>query len=60
MIGRSAIIYTDTFIMMSGLLASYSMVKEFDQKKKISFKDKILSRYIRLVFTQIFYNFFYM
>lgn len=47
MIGRSAILYTDTFILMSGLLLSYSLIKELDEKRRINFKERLISRLVR-------------
>ncbi|KAJ9593680.1 hypothetical protein L9F63_014775, partial [Diploptera punctata] len=46
-IGRTAIIYTDTFILLSGLLTSYSILRELDRKRKINIWKKYLMRYIR-------------
>ncbi|KAK6625956.1 hypothetical protein RUM43_006255 [Polyplax serrata] len=47
MLGRSAILYTDSFIMISGILASYSFVKSLDRKRTINFKDKLINRLVR-------------
>lgn len=47
-LGRTAIIYTDTFILLSGALVAYSLVKELDrQKGRINFKSKYISRFLR-------------
>ncbi|XP_063233050.1 nose resistant to fluoxetine protein 6-like isoform X2 [Bacillus rossius redtenbacheri] len=47
-IGRISIIYTDSFIMFSGLLTSYSFVKELDERGRLSVWEKYWSRYIRI------------
>nr|CAD7256297.1 unnamed protein product [Timema shepardi] len=46
-IGRTSIIYTDSFIMFSGLLTSYSFLKDLERNKCLNVWEKYLSRYIR-------------
>ncbi|XP_068082920.1 nose resistant to fluoxetine protein 6-like [Anabrus simplex] len=48
-IGRTSVIYTDTFLLISGLLTSYIFIKELERKGKLDIKDKIISRIIRIV-----------
>ncbi|XP_069685548.1 nose resistant to fluoxetine protein 6-like isoform X2 [Periplaneta americana] len=46
---RGACIYTDPFIMMSGLLTSYSFYKELERTKKLNVLQEYVSRLMRLV-----------
>ncbi|XP_059483619.1 nose resistant to fluoxetine protein 6 isoform X2 [Neocloeon triangulifer] len=46
--GRTAILYTDSFIVISGMLVAYSFVKELDKKGNLSFKSKLKSRFLRI------------
>nr|CAD7569101.1 unnamed protein product [Timema californicum] len=46
-IGRTSIIYTDSFIMFSGLLTSYSFLKDLERNKCLNVWEKYISRYIR-------------
>ncbi|XP_047004642.1 uncharacterized protein LOC124622896 [Schistocerca americana] len=48
-IGRTAIVYTDSFIVLSGLLTSYSVIGELDRKKGFSVFGKVCSRVFRLL-----------
>lgn len=57
MIGRAAILYTDSFILISGLLTSFSMIKELDREKKLNVKRSFISRYVRSVVIRKYRNF---
>ncbi|KAJ4432538.1 hypothetical protein ANN_21161 [Periplaneta americana] len=46
---RGACIYTDPFIMMSGLLTSYSFYKELERTKKLNVLQEYVSRLMRYV-----------
>nr|XP_018902033.1 PREDICTED: nose resistant to fluoxetine protein 6-like [Bemisia tabaci] len=46
---RAASLYTDPFIMLSGLLTSYVFFKQFEKNKSISVPKEISSRLLRLV-----------
>lgn len=46
---RGACIHTDPFIMISGLLTSYSFYKELEHKKRLDIPREYLSRLMRLV-----------
>ncbi|KAH0564337.1 nose resistant to fluoxetine protein 6-like [Cotesia glomerata] len=48
-LGRAASLYTDPFIMLSGLLTTYSLVQQLDKSGKIDIKKEYLSRLLRLV-----------
>ncbi|XP_057327425.1 nose resistant to fluoxetine protein 6 isoform X1 [Microplitis mediator] len=48
-LGRAASLYTDPFIMLSGLLTTYSFVQQLDRSGKIDVKREYLSRLLRLV-----------
>ncbi|KAF6216345.1 hypothetical protein GE061_000686 [Apolygus lucorum] len=48
-IGRTAIIYTDGFILISGYLSSMSFFKDLRNKGRIDMKESTISRYWRLV-----------
>ncbi|KDR21234.1 Nose resistant to fluoxetine protein 6 [Zootermopsis nevadensis] len=47
-IGRTSIIYTDSFIFISGFLTSHSLLAELDSNKKINICRKYFSRYMRI------------
>ncbi|KAK9874774.1 hypothetical protein WA026_005581 [Henosepilachna vigintioctopunctata] len=47
-IGRTAIIYTDCFMLISGFLNSNSLFKDLDKKHKMMFGDKLISRIFRI------------
>jgi hypothetical protein len=44
---RGACIYTDPFIMMSGLLTSYSFYKQLERKKRLDIPWEYMSRLMR-------------
>jgi hypothetical protein len=44
---RGACIHTDPFIMISGLLTSYSFYKELEHKKRLDIPREYLSRLMR-------------
>ena len=46
-IARIASLYTDSFIMISGLLTSYSFVKTLNKTGKLNLKSEYLNRLIR-------------
>lgn len=46
-VGRAASLYTDPFIMLSGLLTSYSFLGKLKRTGKLNVKDEYLSRLIR-------------
>ncbi|XP_076623887.1 nose resistant to fluoxetine protein 6 isoform X2 [Colletes latitarsis] len=48
-IGRAASLYTDPFIMLSGLLTSYSFIGKLKRTGNLNIRDEYLSRLIRLV-----------
>ncbi|KAK9503636.1 hypothetical protein O3M35_010156 [Rhynocoris fuscipes] len=52
-IARAASLYTDPFIMMSGLLTSYSLGKQYMQTKTINVPREVTSRVMRLIPTLV-------
>lgn len=52
-LGRAASLYTDPFIMLSGLLTTYSLVQQLDKSGKIDIKKEYLSRLLRYIFFYI-------
>ncbi|XP_011502852.1 PREDICTED: nose resistant to fluoxetine protein 6-like [Ceratosolen solmsi marchali] len=48
-IGRAASLYTDPFIMLSGLLTTYSFVGRLDKIGKLNVRNEYLSRLLRIV-----------
>ncbi|XP_021920277.1 O-acyltransferase like protein-like isoform X2 [Zootermopsis nevadensis] len=46
---RGACLYTDVFIMLSGMLTSYSFYKQLERKKRLDVPWEYLSRLMRLV-----------
>ncbi|PNF21733.1 hypothetical protein B7P43_G10363 [Cryptotermes secundus] len=46
-IGRTSILYTDSFIFISGFLASHGLFRELRRDKKINVWGNFLSRYLR-------------
>ncbi|XP_076750177.1 nose resistant to fluoxetine protein 6 isoform X2 [Xylocopa sonorina] len=48
-IGRAASLYTDPFVMISGLLTSYSFIGKLKKTGNLDIKDEYMSRLIRLV-----------
>ncbi|XP_041972895.1 nose resistant to fluoxetine protein 6-like [Aricia agestis] len=47
-IGRSAILYTDSFLYLSGFLNAHNLLKELDRKGTIDVKERLISRWFRL------------
>lgn len=45
---RAGFLYTELFLMISGLLASYSLTKKIEQSKRISFVKEYFDRYLRI------------
>ncbi|XP_066603638.1 nose resistant to fluoxetine protein 6 [Prorops nasuta] len=48
-IGRAASLYTDPFIMLSGLLTAYSFIGRLNKTGKLDIRNEYLSRLLRLV-----------
>ncbi|KAI5700102.1 hypothetical protein M8J75_014303 [Diaphorina citri] len=48
-VARAASLYTDPFIMLSGLLTSYAFLRQFEKNKKINVMKEIVSRCFRLL-----------
>ncbi|XP_046985969.1 nose resistant to fluoxetine protein 6-like [Schistocerca americana] len=48
-LARGASLYTEPFVMLSGLLTSYSFTKEFNRNKKLDLQKEYASRLFRLV-----------
>lgn len=48
-IARAASLYTDPFIMLSGLLTTYAYVKKLERGQEIKMVQELKNRYIRLV-----------
>ncbi|CAG9854245.1 unnamed protein product [Phyllotreta striolata] len=48
-LGRAASLYTDPFLMMSGLLTTYSLLGRLNKTKKLNIIDEYLNRLFRLV-----------
>lgn len=46
---RAAYIYTDVFLMLSGLLMSHSIIGKLQKGQKISFVKEIIGRYLRMM-----------
>lgn len=49
MLGRAASLYTDPFIMLSGLLTTYSLIGKLQRTNKISITDEYISRLFRIL-----------
>ncbi|XP_011558480.3 nose resistant to fluoxetine protein 6 [Plutella xylostella] len=47
-IGRSAILYTDSFLYLSGFLNAHNLLSELDRKGTIDIKSRLISRWFRL------------
>lgn len=47
-IGRSAILYTDSFLYISGYLNAHNLVQELERKDTIDIKGRLISRWFRL------------
>lgn len=45
---RTALVYTDSFLLLSGVLTSFNLTKEIEQKKHIDWIKKYFARFIRL------------
>ncbi|KAG5878798.1 hypothetical protein JTB14_026062 [Gonioctena quinquepunctata] len=48
-VGRAASLYTDPFIMMSGMLTTYSLLGRLNRDKKINVTQEYVSRLFRIV-----------
>lgn len=48
-IGRAAAIYTDVFLMFSGLLTSYSLIGKMQRKTSLNLIQEYVGRFIRIV-----------
>lgn len=48
-LARAASLYTDPFIMISGILTAYSFVRTMRTKKRLDLWSEFLSRYLRIV-----------
>lgn len=46
-IGRVAILYTDCFILLSGVLAALSLLRQLDRTGSVSLLRRMLDRYVR-------------
>ncbi|CAK1578058.1 unnamed protein product [Parnassius mnemosyne] len=47
-IGRSAIVYTDSFLYLSGFLNAHNLLQELERKGTIDMKNRLLARWFRL------------
>ncbi|XP_045459770.1 nose resistant to fluoxetine protein 6 [Melitaea cinxia] len=47
-IGRSAIVYTDSFLYLSGFLNAHNLLQDLEKKGTIDFKNRLLARWFRL------------
>ncbi|XP_028028515.1 nose resistant to fluoxetine protein 6 [Bombyx mandarina] len=47
-IGRSAILYTDSFLYLSGFLNAYNLLQELERKGTIDLKSRLINRWFRL------------
>ncbi|XP_037297265.1 nose resistant to fluoxetine protein 6 [Manduca sexta] len=47
-IGRSAILYTDSFLYLSGFLNAHNLLQELDRKGTIDLKNRLVGRWFRL------------
>ncbi|XP_055540321.1 uncharacterized protein LOC129727001 [Wyeomyia smithii] len=45
---RVLMLYTDVYLVVSGFLAAYHMIGEFQQKQKVAWFRRIVGRYLRL------------
>ncbi|XP_054263873.1 O-acyltransferase like protein-like [Macrosteles quadrilineatus] len=48
MIGRTAILYTDSFILLSGILSARSFLRELRRSNSLNLVDSLISRFFRL------------
>jgi peptidoglycan/LPS O-acetylase OafA/YrhL len=44
---RASLVYTDSFLLLSGVLMSFNMSKEMERKKHIDWIQKYVARFIR-------------
>lgn len=54
-IGRAASLYTDPFIMLSGMLTAYSFVGKLNKTGNLNIKSEYLSRLLRYLISQTRY-----
>ncbi|XP_072942215.1 nose resistant to fluoxetine protein 6-like [Epargyreus clarus] len=47
-VGRSAIVYTDSFLYLSGFLNANNLLQELERKGTIDLKNKLIARWFRL------------
>ncbi|XP_045467072.1 O-acyltransferase like protein-like isoform X2 [Harmonia axyridis] len=47
-IGRTAILYTDGFMLISGFLSASILLKELEKGRTLKFKDKLITRIFRI------------
>ncbi|XP_075972637.1 drop dead [Anticarsia gemmatalis] len=47
-VGRSAILYTDSFLYLSGFLNAHNLLQDLERKGTINLKDRLISRWFRL------------
>ncbi|CAG4940140.1 unnamed protein product [Colias eurytheme] len=47
-IGRSAIVYTDSFLYLSGFLNAHNLLQDLEKKGTIDLKNRLLARWFRL------------
>ncbi|XP_053600049.1 nose resistant to fluoxetine protein 6 [Plodia interpunctella] len=47
-VGRSAILYTDSFLYLSGFLNAHNLLQDLDKKGTIDVKGRLLARWFRL------------
>nr|AIN34703.1 fatty alcohol acetyltransferase [Agrotis segetum] len=47
-IGRSAILYTDSFLYLSGFLNAHNLLTDLEKKGTINLKDRLIARWFRL------------
>jgi len=52
---RTSLVYTDSFLMLSGVLVSFNMSKEIERKKHIDWIKKYMARFIRCVLISTLY-----
>lgn len=46
-LGRSAILYTDSFLYLSGFLNAYNLLQELERKGTIDIKSRLIARWFR-------------
>ncbi|XP_026745777.1 nose resistant to fluoxetine protein 6 [Trichoplusia ni] len=47
-VGRSAILYTDSFLYLSGFLNAHNLLQDLEKKGTINLKDRLVARWFRL------------